>query len=409
MENDISVADRLRELRWRRGLSQEELAAKAELSVDVIRKLERGGTARMETYSALARALGVVTLVFVTPGSPEPQTHGSPQHDIALADIRSAINPAAGLDGKLLRHIGADTPDLDMLTQAANVLGAAYHADEYDKVARLSPAVVRSAHLHVAELDGREQEQAQRLRADALNVVGRYLIQVREHDLALIALRDSLNDAVAVGDEVLAAAAISSQAWALMRQGRFAEVEEVCAASADRVEPRLSKATPDQLSAWGWLLLRASAASARNNKPDKAREYLRFAHLAASPLPEETPVQGGHARWGPVTVGTKGPEMELVAGAPDTALRLSEGIPRDAGETMRSDWHRHRTDVAKAKVMTGDVDGATGILTELRLEAPEWLRYQQSARDTASDILASRGKMPTQEQRDLADFLGVPV
>lgn len=57
MTNDTSIADRLTQLRRSRGLTQEQLAEAAGISVGVIRKLEQGGTARTETYHQLGSPL----------------------------------------------------------------------------------------------------------------------------------------------------------------------------------------------------------------------------------------------------------------------------------------------------------------------------------------------------------------
>lgn len=53
------VADRLGDVRRRRGMTQEQLAERAGVSVSVVRKLERGerNGGRMATLLALARAL----------------------------------------------------------------------------------------------------------------------------------------------------------------------------------------------------------------------------------------------------------------------------------------------------------------------------------------------------------------
>ncbi|WP_235989800.1 helix-turn-helix domain-containing protein [Streptomyces ureilyticus] len=55
------IGDRIARLRMRRKLTQEGLAERAGLSVDVVRKLEQGvrQTARLTTLNALARALDV--------------------------------------------------------------------------------------------------------------------------------------------------------------------------------------------------------------------------------------------------------------------------------------------------------------------------------------------------------------
>src|SRR5690606_41991894 len=122
-------------------------------------------------------------------------------------------------------------------------------------------------------LAGEWKVRARRVRADVIVSAGRYLIQVREHDLALMALRDALTDALTADDPVFAAAVVPVQSWALLRQARFDEVEKLCERTADKVEPtKLSKATPDELGAWGHLLLWASAAAARKIGRASGRE-----------------------------------------------------------------------------------------------------------------------------------------
>lgn len=48
---------------------------------------------------------------------------------------------------------------------------------------------------------------------------------------------------------------VSTQCWLLLRRGRLAAAQELATQWADEVEPRISRATPAELSAWGWLLL----------------------------------------------------------------------------------------------------------------------------------------------------------
>jgi len=111
MKDDSTIGAQIRDLRRRRGLTQEDLAAKAGLSRDVIKKIESGGSARMSTYHAIARALGVVTLTFAAPRSPEPVP--AAHNDAALAEIRSAINPPTGIDGQPLFKFNGDAEPSD--------------------------------------------------------------------------------------------------------------------------------------------------------------------------------------------------------------------------------------------------------------------------------------------------------
>ncbi|SDG68113.1 hypothetical protein SAMN05421505_106240 [Sinosporangium album] len=372
----------------------------------MVKKIERGGSARLETLHQLARALGVVTLTFVGPTSPEPKEDND---DAVLADLRSAISPPMGLTGRPI-YGSADDEELDLehLAKAVKLAERAYRTNRYDDLASFLPSLVRSAHHHV---DGHSMDQGQthrealQLRADVVGLAGRYLIQIRAHDLALVALHASLRDALEIDDAARAAAAVSGQAHAMLRQGRLAEVEILCAEAAMQLEPRLSKATPAQLSAWGWMLLRASAAAARNNRPHEAAEYQGMAAAAAAPLRREHPTVDQKS-FGPATVALKAVENHLVSGAPDKALALASTLSRTEDLTDE-EWNRHLLDRARAHVQTGNAEEATEVLVELRRRSPQWLRYQQLGRDTLRDVLATRARKLTEQQRALADHMGI--
>ncbi|MFB4312960.1 helix-turn-helix domain-containing protein [Actinomadura sp. 21ATH] len=404
---DASISDRIRSLRTRRGMTQEELAERSGLSPQVVRKLEQGGSVRMETCHQLARALGVKTVWFVHPQSPEPREDG--RDDVVLSEMRSAINPPLGLSGKpLYGTADGDDPDLSRLERTISAVATKYHADAYDDLAVMMPGLIKSAHHHVDAYDsGDARRTALRLRADITGLTGRYLIQIRAHDLALIALHASLRDALEIGDVPLASAAVSSQAWAMLRQGRLTEVERLCADTADEVEPRMSKATPDQLSGWGYLLLRAASAAARNNRPEEAREYVSVAMTAGARLRHQRQDLAGHVAFGPLTPALMGPEIELLDDRPDRALELAREVPRDVGAGNTSGWDRHRLDVSRALVKTGQAEKATELMNTIRREHPAWLRYQQYGRDITREILESRPRMPSEDMINLADFMDV--
>lgn len=402
--HDRTVADRLVELRRRRGLTQEGLAEQAGISVGVIRKIEQGGTARIENYHRIARTLGVRTVWFMTPEAPAPRVDD--QRDAVLADIRSAVNPPLGLRGRLYPDDDVP-PDLGLLERAVASVAAHYQADRYDDVARLSPALVRSAHAHVALLEGDEKNEAIRLRSDALQLTARYLIQIREHDLSLIALRDALADALAIGDQGLAAACIGEQGWALMRQGRFDEVERLCADTADALEPsKLSKAGKDAVAAWGYILMRAGAAAVRNNRPDAAREYQELAQTAGEFVGDEI-ATAGHMRFGRATALMNGMQNELIADRPDRALEMVEEIRPRQGQTTANTQQRYALDQAAAHLRLRNVERTTEIMLGLKSRAPSWFRQQQAARDIAEDLLEQAKRMPSSGQREVAEFLGV--
>lgn len=402
--HDTSVADRLTELRRKRGLTQEELADAAKVSVGVVRKIEQGGTARMETYHQLGRALGVRTVWFMTAEAPAPRVDD--QRDAVLADIRSAVNPPAGMRGRVYPDDDVP-PNLGLLKRAVSSVSAHYQADRYDDVARLSPALVRSAHAHVALLEGPDRDEAIRLRSDSLQLTARYLIQIREHDLSMIALRDALTDALAVGDQGLAAACIGEQGWALLRQGRFDEVEQLCAATADVLEPsKLSKADKQVVAAWGYILMRAGAAAVRNNRPNEAREYQMLAQSAGEIVGDEIDT-AGHMKFGRTVALMNGMQNELIADKPDVALSMVEEIRPRQGQATANTQQRYALDQASAHFKLRNVERTTEIMMGLKEQAPTWLRNQTTAQYLAEDVMGVAKRMPSAEQREIAEFLGV--
>ena len=377
-----TIADRVRELRKRRGLTQEALAEKADLSPRVVQKIETGGNGRMETYHQLAKALGGVrTVWFVASAAPEPAEEAVDDH--VLADMRSAIAPPISFSGRpLYGDADGDTANLGHLRSSISYMAKAYHGDEYDDLAEIMPALIRSSHHHVAWHDsGADHTEALRLRSNIIGLAGRYLIQVRQHDLAMMALHESLRDALAIGDRPLAAAAISSQAWAMMRQGRLDEVERLCATAADEIEPKLSRATPNELFGWGKLLTRAAAAAVRNNRLGEARDYQQVASAAGTLMARQHLDAPGNQAFGPLNIALMNAEVELLGGHPDRALAAAKAAPRDVGRVNSTTWNRHQLDRARAHLMLGNPDKTTEILTKLRRKNAGWLQYQQYGRD----------------------------
>ena len=403
MDDSAVRAGRIRGLRRQLRWSQERLAEEAALSVTTIKKAESGrGEVTTATLHAIARALGTTTNELYTDRAHIPVLAAEPNHH-ALARLRALIIPPVGLTGAPIGIGAAGAADLEAIENGIVRVEMSYRDDRYDDVAEALPSLLVCAHRAVAELDN---DEAHRTRSRALQMAGRYLTQVRQLDLALAALHTAIRDAARAGDRTLAAIAVNGQGWALTRQGRLAECEELCTVTADDIEPRLSTASADELAAWGNLLFRASAAAVRNNRSDRAKELLRVASAAASALGRE---HDSWATFGPLTVALKSAEYDLISGKPDLTLRAAERLPdpREVGDVTPVNRHRHLLDVAHASLLTGDVDQATGVLTSVLRRAPEWLRRQRSAYEIVRESLRTRPKKPTEEMATLAAHLGV--
>ena len=367
----------------------------------------------MESYHAVARALGVMTMLFVPPpgsgGVPEPRDWQD-ERDFLLADLRDVILPAAGLSGPVYaRHLDEGGPNFPRLQQAAKALIRAYQASQYNMVSQMAPGMLRSAHFHVDTTAGIARREAVLLRGDLLGVIAAYLIQIREHELAVVALHSALKDATEASNRPLAVSCIDRQAWAITCQKRLTYAENICVDVADDIEPKLSVSDPEEIAAWGRILMRASSAAARNNRSQEAREYLEAAAAAANRLGREHEDLAGHRAFGPLSVALRFPENDLVAGKPAEALRSIADLPTSAGKVTPTAWWRHMLDRALALAMTGKGSEALGVLHGVRTEAPEWLRQQRMAQDIVRDVVESGTIVPSAADKGLATFMGIGI
>lgn len=395
----MTLGQRLGDVRRRRGFTQEQLAEAAEVSVSTIRKLERDERdgARMATMGALATALDVSTSALLEPGAPEPVRDDPYKMD--LLRFRQVLMPAPSGETS-----SGDVPDLDQLWRRFEAVNRSYTANAFGEAARLLPDVLADTRRAADSCgDGRSRE----LLCYVLHVTGSLLTSIRQYDLAYFPLAEAIRTADEGGDQLTAAYVTSALCWLLMRQGRLDEAEQVAAATADRVEPRMSRARPEEIGAWGRLLLFGASAAVRNNRDSEAEEMLSLADAGAGRL--STVHHHSWAAVGPfdrVTVARRRVEHAMIKGDYRRALDVSAGIDGNDAPTSVN-RNRYLLDVAAAHVAARDYAEAFGVLRQIRRNIPEWITHQTYARDTFSRILDARARPVTDDARDMADLLGL--
>ncbi|WP_414168041.1 helix-turn-helix domain-containing protein [Streptoverticillium reticulum] len=411
-----ALGENVRKHRRLRGLTQEQLAYAAGLAPSTVAKLEQGGNVRIETLHILARALHVKTSQLMASDTPEP-VRSEDSTRVGLAELRSALTPPLGIaDGPNERP--DEEPNLPALLEVIRAGSAAYDSDNFGSVAGKMPEIIRDANSAVAYFgNGEEYTQALSARAEAYLLGGRYLTQVRQYDLAYHALSGAIQDARAVQDMNTAGYAVFIMSWLLLRQGRFDDAERAAIETADRLEPRISKAPPERLAVWGWLALQAAAASVRNNRPEEGAEARRIAESAAAALGRHPGARHRFGRFDIAVAGMKGLEDELISenGDPFRVIDESTGKARFSDHAMKAsriaetdkEWNRHRLTVATAFVKVGEHDKALDRLTAVDYANPQWLRHQRMAQDVMAAIVQRRKRRLTAEMRAMATHLGV--
>ncbi|MET9447754.1 helix-turn-helix domain-containing protein [Streptomyces cinerochromogenes] len=389
------IGKRLQEVRKRRGVTQRQLASESGVSLSLIRKLEQGERAdtRLETARRLARALRVPTTNLIADHEDDPES--APGADDRWKAVRRALVAPVRANG------ATDEPTVDGVRNALESALPLFSADRFAELSVILPPLLRDADL-IAESG--PEGRAVRVRLSQLT--GWLLTQTRQFEAADIALSRSLEES---SDRLQAAATVSTQCWLLLRRGRLAEARELATRWADDVEPRISRATPAELSAWGWLLLRASAAAIRDNRPGEADDALRYANSAAVAMGREfAPRDDFLQAFGPVTVALKRAENAMIVDKPDLVLKLSKRIPTNGMRPTSNNRNRHLLDVAEAHARSHNYAKTVEVLQGIRADAPQWLPNQRYARDIFGRVIARRRTL-TQEMRDLADAIGVPV
>ncbi|MEU0875990.1 helix-turn-helix domain-containing protein [Nocardia brasiliensis] len=380
----MDLGERLQSVRKRRGLTQRQLAELSGVSLSLIRKIEQGerDDTRMDTLRKLAVALGcpLSKLLGPTPTPPESRD-GAALWTPTRAALES-IGPTS-----------AEPVDARSLEAALSHATKLYHDNEYERLAQVLPRLIDDANA-----------APPLLRSRTLQLAGSVMVQTRQPAAARIALDQSLADAESTGNVLDAASAIITLCWLLIVERQFETVRKLATEWADRVEPRLSQATTREISTWGWLLLRGSAAAVRDNRPDEADDMMRLAAAGAVALrPESGPYHQYWTTFDPATVAMKRVENAVVDDRPDVALRLAREIPPDLRPTS-DNRNRHLIDVSAAHLELRHYDAAFDVLAALSRDARPWLVEQRSARDLLGRIITKRRTL-TPEMRELADMV----
>ncbi|WP_370422547.1 helix-turn-helix domain-containing protein [Streptomyces sp. QH1-20] len=387
-----TAGERLKAARKWRGLGQEALAQESGVSVSTIRQLEQGvrETARMETWRKLAFVLQVPTMR-LSDGLDEQGPHEDTVEEWTA--VSEALHAPPG-------HLTVEEGEPPTIVGVKAVLEEAlpYFAGRFGKQARVLPGILRDS----ADLG----EEGQALRVRVLQLAGWALTATRQWDLAEDALERSMDLAT---DRIQAAETVDCLTWLYLRRGELDRARNVAIRWADDLEPvKIRKATPDELHAWGRMLLRVSAAAIRDNRGGEALSAMKWAGVAAKALGEEHKPSPyvSLKTFGPTTVALKVIENAAVTDHPDQVLRMAKRVPRGTVMPTPSNMNRHQLDVVDAQAKTGDYSGAVQRLLKVKKKYPEWLGNQRYARDVVTRIAENR-RLITPELREVATVVRV--
>ncbi|WP_076784674.1 helix-turn-helix domain-containing protein [Parafrankia discariae] len=396
-----ALGDRVAQIRIRRSMTQVELAERAGVSVDLVTKLEQGQRdgIRITTLHSLARALDVPTATFF-----EVEEEAAMSDSESLMPLRRLLVP--GPSGSR-----ADEPELALgpLRQRLAILTQDYHHARYSQAVRTSPALIEDLTTATSLHQGQDREDAFRLLAHAYIIAASVLIQLGGEDLACEAVRRSMESAESAEDQILRASGVAYYRWAFIRQGRFEDAERVSVETASQIEPSIVNSTPAHLGVWGRLMIGASAAAARNNRPETATELLSYARSSAARIIDGKMDYAKYwATFGPSDVNAMEVENAMTQGDAPRALSLARSVYKAENMPMSS-WTRHLLAVAEAQTAVREYSSAIRTIQDIRSMTPEWLKEQNLAGKVLRDLLdvTSVRRARKAGLTELASFVGI--
>jgi transcriptional regulator with XRE-family HTH domain len=402
--DELHLGDRLSRLRRMAGLTQEQVAERSGVSVDVIRKLEqrRKHSARLPTLHAIAKGLGVeVTTLLGDP--PGIASNGAPDPP-ALVELRRAVMPSLVPKPPDMSDLG--TLSIGVLRHEIADGWSLYHSADFASLIPVLPGIIADARLLAAVGNPEQKAAGAAALGKALQLAGHLSIRLGKTDLALSALERAAAAASDSGDPLLTPMVHNSVAWAYQRQNRLDDAEELAVTAADDLE-RDTLDSAARVRVWGGLLMSAATSAARMGNYDQARDMMTAAEegagrLALLPPPEDD----GRllSVFSRSSVRIERIRLAVQHARPDDALSLAKGIR--LSPDIPPSWRTWLLlDVARAYTDIGDTENAVRTLETLRRVAPAWMRQHTLAVAIVTDLWSGPSHPPG--LRKLAEYLGV--
>jgi transcriptional regulator with XRE-family HTH domain len=391
----LAIGERIRRLRNDALMTQDDLAAAAGVSTDLIRKLEQGRrhTSSIGNLHRIAAALDVdLGELLGRDNMPDAAPNAG------VVALRQAVADVADLLG----DVEGEPLSLRDAERSVTYLWGAYWSGKYDQLTGLIPQALAGLRATLHAADSVTRPKAAEQLAWGYWVAASTLTHLLQPDAAFMAVRRAVDLAAGGDDELLAAALKGSVSWQLMVGGRFAEAERVAVRTAESIEPSGDVPVPD-LSAFGSLLVTAATAAARDDRSTVAADFLGTASEVAQRVGSdrtdyETP-------FGPSQVTMQTVDVSVVTEDYPAAIDAASRMPTNPGLPLAARC-RHLTDRACAHANLGEEDKALALLLTVEGMSPDWIRHQTLVRAVIRDLLAAERRRST-PLRELAHRIGV--
>jgi transcriptional regulator with XRE-family HTH domain len=382
----LSVGNRIRLYRERRGKSRETLAGLAGVSPSWLKAVENG-TRKADSLRmllAIAEALDVEVWDLIPGPRRLAPSAGAVSDGVARIERALVGNYGQRADD----HVGV-APDLGRLRQEVDAVWDLRSACRFDTVgvrlAVLIPEVERAVGLLAHE---HGHEDALRLRAETYWAAAYTLFRAGERGtMAWLAADRFVETARRIGDPLLIALGARCVSHVFTHAGRSQDALAVARAAIDRMEPTMREASVEGVCVWGSLHLAAALAAAHSDDRAACQGALREAEAAAARLPSPTP-DVRHLGFMPANVAIHAVSAAVDLGDTGDALRLSGHVDLDSlPDRQKGRRAQLHLDVAEVYEQKRQEEAAVHRLSEAERLAPELVRYSPKVREMCRAML----------------------
>jgi transcriptional regulator with XRE-family HTH domain len=395
IRTESTIGERIKRLRIGLLMTQDDLAAAAGVSTDLVRKLEQGRrhTASIGSLHRIAAALDVdLGELLGREHMPDAAPHaGVVALRQAVADVADLLGDAEG-----------EPLSLRDAERSVTYLWGTYWSGKYDQLTELIPQALTGLRATLHAADAATRPKAAEQLAWGYWVAASTLTHLLQPDAAFMAVRHAVDLASSGDDALLATALKGSLSWQLMVNGRFTEAERVAIRTAESIEPDGDVPVQD-LSAYGSLLITAATAAARDRRSTVAADLLGLAsevaqRVSSDRIDYETP-------FGPSQVTMQTVDVSVVTEDYPAALDAASRMPTNPGLPLAARC-RHLIDRACAHANLDQEERALALLLTAEGMSSDWIRHQTLARAVTRDLLTAERRRST-PLRQLAKRIGV--
>lgn len=366
--SEYTTGQRIKILRGKT-LRQSDLAEMAGLSLATIQQAEQDKRLSLQTLLLISSALGADTAVILGQQGPR---RGMEQDDRAtVRELSRAVHDtSAGLFPGTLT-----VPTLTTTTEHLRQCWALYWEGKYVAAGALAGPLIAEAAACVREQPDGMQAKAWTVLSDAYRLAAYVANLMGSRDLAYAAIGHAQAVASLADSGLSSALVMSGRAWIYLRDARLKESLILAEKAATDIEPCFSRATTDELVAYGSHINFAAVVASRVGNGGLAGDYLSQSHAAGARMGREARAHG--TVFGPVTASTQAVGIKVALGQTGQALRLIADIePYHEAFLSGAARSRYAMDKAMAQADAKLWDASLDTLERALLDHPVWARHQ---------------------------------